>query len=129
MRLLVLLLLLAPGCAYHIGQGVVAGALDEVQGNGRSGGVDKTAELVLQRQLVAEPGKQLGQGLSTGATDMDPDQQAKLEATIDDLLTVAARQTGKGLRTEVSPELREMVRQDIVGALAEGLHGKLGDSL
>jgi hypothetical protein len=128
MRLLVLALLL-PGCAYHIGQGVVAGALDEVQGEGRSGGVGRTADVLLERQVVSELGHQLGQGLTRGATDIDPEQQAKLEATIDQLLDVAAKRTGKGLRTEVSPELREMVRKDLVGALTEGLNGPLGDSL
>jgi hypothetical protein len=130
MRSLALLaLLLAPACAYHIGEGLVAGAFDEVQGKGKSGGVGRTADLLLEKQLLGELGHQLGQGLTAGATDIDPDQQAKLERTIDDLLTVAARRTGKGLRTEVSPELREMVRKDIVGALSDGLHGELGDSL
>jgi hypothetical protein len=42
---------------------------------------------------------------------------------------VTATRTAAGLRDEVSPALREMVRQDIVGALAEGLRGELGESL
>ncbi|MEQ1566546.1 MAG: hypothetical protein ABMA64_12970 [Myxococcota bacterium] len=131
MRLLLLSIVavLPAGCAYHIGQGVTAGAMEELQGKGKSGGVSHTADMLLQREVLSELGHQLGQGLTAGATEIDPDQQAKLEQTIDDLITVAARRTGKGLRTEVSPELREMVRRDIVGALTEGLNGPLGDSL
>jgi hypothetical protein len=130
MRWLALVLpLFAPGCAYHIGQGALEGALDELQGEGKSGGISRTANVLIERQVMAELGHQLGQGLTAGATDIDPDQQAKLERAIDDLLTVAARRAGKGLRNEVSPELREMVRKDLVGALSEGLRGDLGSSL
>jgi hypothetical protein len=122
-------LLALSGCAYRIGQGVVAGALDEVHGDGRTGGLSGTADLLLEKQVLSELGHQLGQGLSTGATDIDPEQKAKLEQTIDDLITVAARRAGKGLRNEVSPELREMVQKDIVAALVEGLRGDLGTTL
>lgn len=128
-RLLLLLLLCAPGCAYRIGSGITAGALDEIGGKGRSEGVDGTVEDLIERALLVELGHQLGQGLSSGATDISPEQQAKLEAVIGDLLTVTARKTGKGLRTEVGPELREMVQKDIVRALSEGLRGELGGSL
>jgi hypothetical protein len=84
---------------------------------------------VLERALLVELGHQLGSGLSSGATEITPDQQAALESVIDGLLTVAATRAGQGLRNEVSPELREMVRKDIVGAFADGLRNELGDSL
>jgi len=84
---------------------------------------------VLERALLVELGHQLGSGLSSGATEVTPDQQAALESVIDGLLTVAATRTGQGLRNEVSPELREMVRKDIVGAFSDGLQNELGDSL
>lgn len=84
---------------------------------------------VLERALLVELGHQLGAGMSSGATEITPEQQQALEATIDGLLLVAAQRTGKGLRTEVSPELREMVRKDIVDTLATGLDGRLGNSL
>jgi hypothetical protein len=116
------------GCAYHIGQGLTEGAFDELNGDGRSGGLARTSDLLLERKLVAELGHQLGQGLVGGAMTIDPDDQAQLERTIDALLTVAARRTGAGLRAEVSPELREMVQRDIVGAFAEGLRGDIGNS-
>lgn len=128
-RVLLLLLLCAPGCAYRIGSGITAGALDEIGGKGRSEGVDGTVEGLLERALLVELGHQLGQGLSSGATEISPEQQARLEAVIADLLSVTARKTGQGLRTEVGPELREMVQKDIVRALSEGLRGELGGSL
>jgi hypothetical protein len=123
------MLLLLVGCAYTIGSGITAGALDEVQGKGRSGGVEGTLDRVLERELLTELGHQLGQGLSSGATDIDAEQKARLEQTIDELILVAARRAGHGLRTEVSPELREMVQKDIVHALSEGMRGELGESL
>ncbi|MEQ1501190.1 MAG: hypothetical protein ABMB14_03120 [Myxococcota bacterium] len=130
MRLLLPLLSLASsGCFYRIGQGVIEGAFDEVHGKGRSGGISHTADLLLERQVMTELGHQLGQGLTSGAADFDPDQKAALEKTIDDLITVATRRAGKGLRTEVSPELREMIEKDVIGALSEGFRGELGDSL
>lgn len=116
------------GCAYHIGQGLTEGAFDELHGEGRSGGLVRTSEILLERQLVAELGHQLGQGFTGGATAIDPEEQARLERTIDALLMVAARKTGAGLRTEVSPELREMVQRDVVRAFAEGLQGEIGTS-
>ncbi len=121
--------LASPGCAYRIGAGVTAGMLDEVHGKGRSAGLEGPLEDILEKELLAQLGSQLGQGLASGATQIDPEQQARLEQTIDSLLTVAARRAGHGLRTEVSPELREMVQKDIVRALSEGMRGELGDSL
>ena len=84
---------------------------------------------VLERALLVELGHQLGSGLSSGATEVTPEQQAALESVVDGLLTVAATRTGQGLRNEVSPELREMVRKDIIGAFADGLQNELGASL
>lgn len=126
---LLLAVFLLPGCAYRIGQGALEGVFDELNGEGKSGGIPQTADILLEKQVLAELGHQLGQGLTAGASDIDPEQKAKLEQTIDDLLTVAARRTGKGLRNEVSPELREMVQKDIVAALVEGLRGDLGATL
>ncbi|MEZ4235021.1 MAG: hypothetical protein R3F59_02435 [Myxococcota bacterium] len=120
---------LAPGCAYQLGQGLIEGAFDEASGGGKSGGLPHTAQVLLEKELVSELGHQLGQGLSSGVTEVQPEQQQKLEALVDDLITVATRKAGKGLRQEVSPELREMVQRDIVRALSEGLRGELGDSL
>jgi len=124
-----LLLLLAPACAYKIGGGAVAGAIDELSGDGRSVGVEGVADDLVERALLVELGHQLGEGLSKGATTVTIEQQAQMERTIDALLTVAARRTGKGLRNEVSPELREMVQKDIVGAFSDGLRDDLGASL
>jgi hypothetical protein len=124
-----LLAVTAPGCAYRIGAGVTAGALDELGGDGKSAGLEGTADALAERALLVELGHQLGAGLSSGATEVTPEQRARLEETIDGLLTVAARRTGKGLRNEVSPELREMVTKDIVGAFSDGLRDDLGDSL
>lgn len=128
-RVLPFLLLLTPACAYRVGGGLTAGVLEELEGNGRSGGLDGTADTLLERALLVELGHQLGQGLTSGAADITPEQQARMEATIDGLLMVAAKRAGKGLRTEVSPELREMVREDIVRTFAEGVRGELGGSL
>lgn len=114
---------------YQIGHGLVAGAFDEVHGKGRSGGLKKTTDQLLEQEVLSELGHQLGQGLTSGVAEVDPEQQARLEAVVDGLITVAARRAGRGLRNEVSPELREMVQKDIVDALNEGLQGKLGNTL
>lgn len=127
--LLLLLLAAAPGCAYRIGSGVMAGALEEMAGQGRSDGVEEMGERMIERALLVELGHQLGNGLTSGATDITPEQQARLEGVIEGILTVAAQRAGKGLRTEVSPELRAMVQRDIVDALAQGLRGELGSSV
>jgi hypothetical protein len=124
-----MLLLSLVACAYTIGSGLTAGVMDEVQGKGRSDGIEGPLDRVLERQLLTELGHQLGQGLTSGATDIDPEQKQRLEQTIEELILVASRRAGHGLRTEVSPELREMVQKDIVRALSEGMRGELGDSL
>lgn len=123
------MLALHGGCAYRIGSGAVRGALDELAGAGEGAGVEDVGESVLQRALLVELGHQLGQGLSAGVTELSPEQTAELERTIDQLLAVTARRTGKGLRDEVGPELRNVVRRDIVTALTEGVKGELGPSL
>lgn len=127
--MLPLLFTLGSGCAYTFGSGLTAGFLDEAQGKGRSDGLEGPLNDVVQKELLAQLGSQLGQGLRSGVTEVTPEQQARLEQTIDALLLAATRRAGQGLRTEVSPELREMVQKDIVGALSEGMRGDLGDSL
>jgi len=122
-------LLLLAGCAYTIGSGLTAGVMDEMGGEGRSKGVEGVTEELLEKQLLVQLGHQLGQGLGSGVAEIDPEQQARLEQTISDVIDVAMRKAGHGLRTEVSPELREMVQKDIVRALSEGMRGELGASL
>jgi hypothetical protein len=123
------MLLLLVGCAYTIGSGLTAGVMDEMGGEGRSQGLEGATEDLLEKQILVKLGHQLGQGLGSGVAEIDPEQQARLEQTISDLINVAMRRAGHGLRTEVSPELREMVQKDIVRALSEGMRGELGDSL
>ncbi len=120
---------LVGGCAYSVGSGLVAGALDEVAGDGRSKGAMKLTDELLEKELLAELGHQLGSGLTSGATDLTPEQQQRMESAIDGLITVAALRAGQGIRNEVSPEMREMIRKDIVLALSEGIRGDLGASL
>ena len=127
--LLLSVCLASPACAYKVGSGLVAGAVDELGGEGRTRGVEGVTDDLVERALLVQLGHQLGEGLSAGATTITPEQRAELERTIDGLLTVAARRTGKGLRQEVSPELREMVIKDIVGALSDGVRRDLGPSL
>ena len=127
--LLGLICVFGPGCAYKIGSGVTAGVLDEIGGSGRSEGVETMGDRMLEKALLVELGHQLGSGLRDGATEISPEQQQSMEAVIDGLLLVAAKRTGKGLRNEVSPELRAMVQNGIVDALSDGLRGELGDSL
>ena len=102
--------------------------LEEASGQGQGDGVDEVGNQVLERALLAELGHQLGTGLSSGAMEIGEEQRAELERTIDSLLAVAARRTGKGLRTEVSPELRDLVHQAIVQTLADGLREDIGSS-
>lgn len=128
-HILTLLLLMLPGCAYHIGSGLTAGALDEAGGKGRSAGIERVAQSLLEKQLLAEIGQQLGEGLKSGATELTPEQRAHLEASIDGLITVAALRAGAGIDREVSPAMRRMVRDDIVGALNAGMRGELGATL
>jgi hypothetical protein len=117
------------GCAYKLGANLMGGVLDEAAGNGRTDGVDQVAERLLEKELAAEIGHQLGAGLMSGATEITPEQRQSLEDAIDGLLTVAAKRTGEGLRDDVSPAMRQLVRDDIIRALSEGMRGELGSSL
>lgn len=128
LRLLSILLLFLTGCLYKAGSGLTAGVMDELAAKGQSGGVEEVGDRLLERQLMAELGHQLGAGVTSGVTEITPEQQANLEALVDGVLYVAATRTGTGLREEVSPELRAMVQRDIVEAFSEGLRGELGDS-
>ncbi|MCB9679222.1 MAG: hypothetical protein H6737_29230 [Alphaproteobacteria bacterium] len=127
--LLLIALPLSPGCFYKVGSGLMAGVLDEAGGKGKSEGVDPVLEGIVEKALLAELGHQLGQGLQSGVTEITPEQQAGLESTVDGLITVATMRAGKGLRQDVSPELRAMIQRDIVEAFAEGIRGELGSSL
>ena len=125
----VLVLSMETGCAYKMGAGLTAGMLDELSGEGQTDGVDGVTRGVVERALLAELGHQLGAGLASGAVDLSTEQRAELELTIDRALLIAAQRTGNGLRTEVSPALREMVRRDIVDALVHGMQNDVGDSM
>jgi hypothetical protein len=127
--LLALFLLAPTGCAYRIGSGLVRGALDEAAGSGKGDGVEDVGDQMLERALLVQLGHQLGAGLGSGVTELTPEQQEGLERTIDGLLAVATRRAGKGIRNEVSPELREMIHLAIVQTLSDGLRGELGDSM
>jgi hypothetical protein len=129
LALLLTALLASPGCFYKVGSGLMAGVLDEAGGKGQSEGFDPVVEGLVEKALLAELGQQLGQGLQAGVTEVTPEQQARLEATIDGLITVATARAGKGLRRDVSPELRAMVQRDIVEAFSDGMRGELGGSL
>lgn len=130
MRRLILLTLLTlgPGCLYRAGGNLVAGMVDEAAGQRRTDGVDGVAQDLLEREVVAQLGHQLGQGVTSGAVEMTEDERQALEDLVDGVLHVAALRTGTGLREEVSPELRAMVRRDIVDALAEGMRGSVASS-
>lgn len=124
------MILLLGGCLYRAGNNLAEGLLDEALGDTRErGAVDQIATDALEKQLLRKLGQQLGEGLTSGATDISDEQQAELEETIDALLAVAAYRSGKGLREEVGPEFRRIVRRDIVETFADGVRGELGDSL
>jgi len=127
--ILLALMFAGSGCAYRVGSGLTAGVLDEMGGQGRTEGVDTMGDRMLERALLVELGHQLGAGLTSGATDITPEQQRQIETVIDSLLAVAAKRSGQGLRDEVAPELRALVHGGIVETLSEGLRGDLGDSL
>ena len=127
--LLLLTLCIQTGCAYKIGTKLVAGMLDESSGKGQTEGLDDITEPLISKAVVKELGRQLGAGLTSGIGTVTPEQRASLEATVDGILATAASRTGRGVREDISPELREMIRRDVIGALADGLRGELGDSL
>jgi hypothetical protein len=117
------------GCMYRIGSNLGAGVLDEASGRGRSGGVELVGERLVEEAILLELGRQLGEGLAGGAADVTPEQRATLEAAIEGVMAVAAARMAAGLRDDVSPELREMVKSDIVAPLATGMRGEFGEAL
>ncbi len=112
-----------------MGHNFTAGILDEAVGRDRDEGILDLGDKILERQLAGEIGAQLGAGLTSGATELTPEQIANLERAIDGLLSVATVQAADGLRRDVSPQLREMVRRDIVMALADGMRNDVGPTL
>jgi len=127
---LAMLALVLGGCFYRAGNNLAEGLLDEALGDTRDqGAVEAVAADALEKQLMRKLGHQLGQGLASGATEISDEERAELEETIDTLLAVAAYRSGKGLREEVGPEFRRIVRRDIVETFADGVRGDLGDSL
>ncbi|MBN2798555.1 MAG: hypothetical protein JXX28_05350 [Deltaproteobacteria bacterium] len=130
MRVLLLTaLLLSPGCLYRAGGQLTAGVLDEAGGKGQTEGLVQVGDPVAQRQLFATLGHQLGKGISTGVTEITPEEQAALEAMVDGVLRTASAGAATGVREELSPALRAMIRDDVISALSAGLRGELGDSL
>ena len=127
--LLISLLTTSPGCLYRIGQNLAAGVFDEVDGEGKTKGLEGMLDKIAERRLAEEIGRQLGEGLASGATDLTPAQRKSLEVAIDGWITVASQRAGTGVRDELSPALRDMVRRDIVEALAEGMRNDIGPSL
>ena len=127
--LILAVVLAQPGCAYNIGKRLADGVYDSSGGKSKSSGLDGLTSPLVKDAIVEELGRQLGHGLSSGIGEVTPEQRASLEATVDGILATAASRTGKGLREDVSPELREMIRKDVVGAFADGLRGELGDSM
>jgi len=114
---------------YRIGAELAAGLFDESTGDRKSKGMDSVTQPLVEKAIVKELGRQLGEGLTSGIGTVSDEQRASLEATVDGILATATSRTGRGLREDVSPELREMIRKDVVGALVEGLKGDLGDTL
>lgn len=124
------MVLLLGGCFYRAGNNLADGLLDEALGDTREqGAVEEIAADALEKELLKKLGRQLGEGLTEGATDVSEARRQELEETIDALLTVAAYRSGKGLREEVGPEFRRIVRRDIVETFADGVRGELGDSI
>jgi VIT1/CCC1 family predicted Fe2+/Mn2+ transporter len=103
--------------------------LDEAAGRGRTEGVGQVTGRLLDEQALLELGHQLGYGLASGASEITPELEADLSHAVEEVLAVAFARAAKGVRDDLSPELREMVRQDIVRALAEGMRGDVGASL
>jgi len=121
---------MATSCFASMGRSVTRGAFDELLGEDR----DEPALYELETRLLAQGlalklGQQLGQGALDGATDLPPERRAELEATIEALLAVAAYRSAKGLRDEVGPEFRHIVRREIVGSFAQGVRGEIADAL
>ncbi len=129
MSLLLIAICLSPACMYKLGGGLTAGILDEAGGGGRTDGISEVTDRLIADEALRQLGQQLGAGLVSGAKDVTPELQVQVERAVDDILAVAFARAAKGVRDDLSPELREMVRQDIVQALAEGMRGEVSDSL
>jgi hypothetical protein len=109
-----------------MGGNLTAGVLDEASGLGKGDGVNGAARSLLEEQLVRQLGMQLSGGAVEGATSEE--QRHRLESTVDAIIAVAAARAGTGLRDDVGPELRAMVRRDLTQALADGLREDIGGS-
>lgn len=128
--MLLSIVLFASACFASMGRSVTGGALDELLGDERIGpGMSDLEVALLERDLMRRLGQQLGEGVTDGATTLPPGRRAELEETIDALIAVAAYRSGKGLREEVGPEFRNIVRRDIVNTFAQGVRGEIGDAL
>jgi hypothetical protein len=113
-----------------MGRNAASGALDELIGPDRDApALTELEARLIEQELLKRLGRELGEGLVDGATTIPPERQAELEATVEALLTVAALRTGRGLREEVGPEFRNIVRRDIVDPFAQGVRGEIGDAL
>ena len=122
--------LLLGGCLYRAGNNLGSGLMEGIGATeSENAVVEGVARNALEKELLRQLGQQLGEGLASGAADISPEQRAELEATIEALLATAAWRSGKGLREDVGPEFRRIVRRDIVETFADGVRGELGDSL
>jgi len=117
------------GCLYRAGSSLSAGLLDEVAGKGESGGIEAVTDRLVEKAVVKKLGEQLSTGVMAGVGEISPEQRKSLEDTVEGVIIVATKRAGSGIRDEISPQLREMVKQDIVNALVEGFRGDLGDSM
>ncbi len=129
---IVLLVLSSTGCMRRIGANLVEGAFDELAGPGEDPGAKRLLRDLEEDRVVKDLARQVGQGLTAGIEDYDgvtEDQQKSFEQAVDAIITVATTKAGTGLRDEVGPQLREVIRQDLVNTLTEGFRGDLGDSL
>jgi hypothetical protein len=113
-----------------MGRSATRGAFDELLGEDRDQPVLTELEArLLEDRLMARLGRQLGEGLADGATTIPPEKRRELEETLEALVAVASHRMGRGLREDVGPEFRAIVRRDIVDSFAQGLRGDLGDAL
>ncbi|TVQ94778.1 MAG: hypothetical protein EA397_00870 [Deltaproteobacteria bacterium] len=127
---LVVIVMMASACFASMGRNFTSGAFDELLGEDRDGpALSEAQSALLERELMRKLGRQLGEGLTDGATTLPPERRAELETTIDALIAVAAYRSGKGLREEVGPEFRNIVRRDIVNTFAEGARGEIAEAL
>lgn len=128
-----LLLGASQGCVLRAGEdlgaGLVRGALAEAGPEGENGGVNAILDDIAERKIVAELGEQLGAGLIGGVGEITEEQRRSIEGLVDGAITVAAKRGGSGVRDELSPELRRMIRESLVEELVAGLRGDVGDSL